>query len=125
MINFINTLKNNQQILKSTIYVIKKEKYLNLLNLLWNENLISGYKILSYDKKFIIKIFLKYKKKIPAIKYFKTLSKPGNRIFLKSSQMWKINENNSIIVLSTTKGLLTLNNCKKKKLGGEPFFCIY
>lgn len=125
MTNLINTLKNNQQILKSIVYVKKKKKYLKILNILWDENLISGYKILSQNKSFIIKIFLKYKKKIPAIKHFKTLSKSGKHFFLKSSQIWKINENNSIIILSTTQGLLSLNHCKKKNIGGEPFFCLY
>jgi small subunit ribosomal protein S8 len=124
MIQTLNTIKNNQLIYKSVIYIKLTKKNLALLNILWNENLIAGYQRNNRKGK-NIKIFLKYKKTIPVISNIKILSKPGNLLFLKVSQIWKINSNLGVFLINTTKGLLTINLCKKYNLGGEPLFLIY
>jgi len=58
------------------------------------------------------------------IKKIKTISKPGSRIFYTIKQLWKINSSKTFIILSTNKGLKTINQCKKLNLGGEPFILI-
>jgi len=70
-----------------------------------------------------IKIFLKYKNGKPAIKIIKPISKPGRRIYYTIKQIWKIDPN-LVIIFSTNKGLKTLDECKKFKLGGEPYIII-
>ena len=62
MKSLLNTIKNNQQVLKSKIYVPNSKFIRSLLNLLWNENLIAGYSVIKKEFSFII-IYLKYKKK--------------------------------------------------------------
>lgn len=123
MIELLNTIKNNQLIYKSVIFVKFTKKNLALLHFLWNENLIAGYKPTKITEK-SIKIFLKYQNKIPVISKVKILSKPGNLIYLKARQIWKVKSNLGVFIINTTKGLLTTNLCKKYNLGGEPLFLI-
>jgi len=124
MKNLLNTVKNNQQILKSKIYVKASKKIKSILNLLWNENLIAGYSVTNKDVN-IIKIFLKYKNKTPVIAKVKALSKPGKRIFLKTKHLWKINDNSGLLIISTSKGLLSIESCKNRNIGGEPIYLIH
>ena len=121
--NLLINIKNNQNINKSYIIVFNSKSYINILNILWIENLISGYKILN---KYNLKIFLKYNNiNNSVIKNIKFLSKPGKRFYLSNKSIWKLKNSFKVIILTTSKGILTLKSCKKNKIGGEPLFLIY
>jgi len=109
---------------KKLLY-IKKKKHIcfYVLNILWDEGYILGFKTSKINSN-MYEIFLKYKNQQPCIKQFKFLSKPGNKSYYKLNQVWKINVNSGIILFSTNKGILTINDCKKHKLGGEPLILI-
>ena len=121
--NIFANIKNGQLIRHNFIYHSRKKICESFLKILWNEGFITGYKISSKNSK-TLKIFLKYKKDQPIINSIKLISKPGRRIYYSVNQLWKINSNKSFIILSTNKGLKTLKNCKKHKIGGEPFIVI-
>lgn len=112
--------------LNKTIYVLQKEKKIcrNLLIILWNEGYILGFENIIIKGQNYYKIFLKYIKNVPAIKKFRPISKPGNRIYFTLKQIWKINYVTGLVVISTNKGLMSSIDCKKKKVGGEPLFVV-
>ena len=95
-----------------------------LLNILWDEGYILGYKT-STSNPNVTKIYLKYNNdKSPAITNFKIISKSSLRIYYSLKQLWKIKDNQGLIILSTNKGLLSANTCKKLGIGGEPVLII-
>ncbi len=49
----------------------------------------------------------------------KKISKPGQRIYVKTSQLKKINGGLGVAVLSTPKGIMSGEDAKKQNLGGE------
>ena len=120
--NIIITLKNNQIVKKSYVIIKKKKKIINLLNILWDENYISGY---CFFNKHYIKIFLKYIAHKPVLLNFKFISKPGKKLYLSVKHLWKLKIGSNNLILSTTKGFLTLNSCKKINVGGKPLLLIY
>jgi len=120
--NMFANLQNAQMSRKKVVFQRRKKVCESFLSILWDEGFISGYSI---DKKNDrIKIFLKYHNNKPVIKKIKTISKPGSRIFYTVKQLWKINSSKTFLILSTNKGLKTINQCKKLNLGGEPFILI-
>ncbi len=66
-----------------------------------------------------MEIVLKYNEKSPAVTGVKRISKPGQRIYLASSEMKKVREGYGMAIISTSKGLMTNREAKKQKLGGE------
>lgn len=122
--NMFTSIKNNQLAKRSFIYYPRKNICEAFLKILWKEGFIAGY-IISTKNPTKIKIFLKYKNNQPVINSIKILSKPGYRIYYSITQIWKINSNNnSFIIFSTNKGLKSIFDCKKYKIGGEPFIKI-
>lgn len=116
-------IQNGQLAKKSFIIQNKKKICEAFLNILWNEGFILGYKLLDTDKtKF--KIFLKYNKGNPVIQKIKCISKPSRRVYYSIKQIWKIDSNKTFLIISTNKGLKTIIDCKKLKIGGEPFVLI-
>jgi len=106
---------------KAFILYPKKKICILFLNILWDEGFILGYKI---DETNLIKIFLKYQNKKPVINSLKIITKPGKRKYCSIKQLWKIKYNSGIIILSTNKGIMSINECKKLKIGGELFIII-
>jgi small subunit ribosomal protein S8 len=121
--NMFANIKNGQMLKKPFIIQPRKKFCASFLDILWDEGFILGYKV--SNKNFNnFKIFLKYHKGQPVINSIVTITKPSLRVYYKLSQLWKIKINNELLIVSTTKGLLTLENCKKFRVGGEPFLLI-
>ena len=116
----LSSIKNGQLSYKQTIKQIKTKKTEELLNILWDEGFILGYK---KNKNKLI-IFLGYKNNNPLINTIKIISKPNLRVYYSVKQLWKLNINDGLIIFSTNKGLLSINTCKKLKIGGEPILII-
>jgi small subunit ribosomal protein S8 len=116
-------LKNGQIARRSFIYQKRKKICESFLKILWNEGFILGYKIDNADPT-KIKIFLKYKDGYPVINSIRLITKPSRRIYYSVKQIWKINSSKSFVIISTNKGLKSLVECKKLKIGGEPFIAI-
>ena len=121
--NMFANIKNGQLTNRSFIYQTRKKICESFLKILWQEGFILGYKIDSEDPN-LLKIFLKYKNKRPAINSLKVLSKPSRRVYFSSKQIWKIDSSKSFIIFSTSKGLKTILDCKKLEIGGEPIIVI-
>ena len=121
--NSVASIKNGLLVKKSFVKTPYKKITEMLLNVLWSEGFILGYKILDTSPK-RLKIFLKYKKGKPVINSLKSLSKPSLRIYYSVKQLWKFDFNQGFLLLSTSKGFLSISECKKFNVGGEPFFIL-
>lgn len=120
--NMFSNIQNAQLANKKVAFQKRKKVCELFLNILWDEGYISGYTIDKHNDNIII--FLKYHNNKPAIKKIKCISKPGSRIFYTVKQLWKIDSSKNFLILSTNKGLKTLNECKKLNIGGEPFIIV-
>ena len=128
LVRFKNSILTHKHI----CFVPKTKLTYNLLNLLLKENLIiSFYEITNLrKKKKYYKIFLRQiSNDLMLIKDLKLISKPSRRIYL-SSKNYKKYKNTKIfkaflVIISTSSGLLTLNDCLIKGIGGEILLVIY
>lgn len=117
------TIKNGQLAKKSTIFHRRTKFCEAFLKILWDEGFISGYKVLIDQNQ--VEVFLKYTKTgKPIISSIQFISKPSKRIYYSAKQLWKLESNKVFVIVSTSKGLLTITDCKKYKVGGEPFLII-
>ena len=73
-----------------------------------------------------IKITLKYLGgKEPVIKNLKRVSKPGRRVYATKDELPVVLNNLGIAIISTSQGIMTNKEAKKKNLGGEVICEIY
>lgn len=115
----------NLAIIHRKLFIIhKKSKNLELfLNILVKENIIKNYVV---NNNYFI-IFLKFKNSISFIRNIKLLSKPGKKYYInlyKLNSLIDKNKNTTLYFLYTTKGILTGQNAKIQKIGGELLFQI-
>jgi len=117
--NLISNLKNGQNVKKAFVFSENTKICKKLLEILWDEGYILGYKVLPVENK--LKIYLKYKNGVPVIRSIESISRPGLRVYcsLKDLEQFR-----SFTILTTNLGLQTLYQCRKLKVGGEPLIKI-
>lgn len=112
----------------SVPYSCFKEEIARLLR---KEGYLRSVKKLGKEKKESLAIGLKYVQGQPAIKEIEPISKAGKRVYApaKDLRVYKPyggrGKGIGIIVVSTSKGLMTASQAKKKNLGGQLLFKLY
>jgi small subunit ribosomal protein S8 len=94
----------------------------SLAKILEREGFIAGYTVRQDPKKpgTTLEITLKYStERIRTIEGIKRVSKPGLRIYAKADTMPRVLGGMGVAVLSTSKGLMTDREARKRHLGGE------
>jgi len=111
----------NASILKKKYIIVKYSKfYLNFLNILYNEGFIQS---INHDYKLsLLKIELKYCYNKSILKTLTFFSVPSKKTYLSAFNLNKINDFKSLTIISTNQGIYTLNECKKKHIGGTLLF---
>ncbi|AHL31325.1 30S ribosomal protein S8 [Candidatus Karelsulcia muelleri] len=119
-----NGYLSNNMIVEMQYSKIKKD----IINILYNQGLISSYKIERRKKdKFVIKVAIKYNKYTgtSVIKCIKRISKPSLRQYCKYKKIPRVLNGLGIAILSTSKGIMTDKIARQTKLGGEIICLIY
>ena len=101
----------NSKLCSNIAEVLKKNKY------------IADYSISSDSRK--ITVDLSYQNDFPAISEVKLFSKPGRRWYEKNSSLPWGQSKESLIIISTSSGLMSQREAKKRGIGGEVIAEIY
>ena len=70
-------------------------------------------------------VTLKYQGKVPMIRSIRRISTPGRRVYSKSSDLAPVLSGQGILIVSTSVGLMTHKDARRRKLGGEVVAEIY
>ncbi|MCH5157546.1 MAG: 30S ribosomal protein S8, partial [Clostridiales bacterium] len=91
-----------------------------IVDILLNEGYIESYEVIEHELQDSIKITLKYGYKGErVITGLKRISKPGLRVYAKSSELPKVLNGLGIAIVSTSKGIMTDKHARSQNLGGE------
>ncbi len=96
-----------------------------IAKVLQKEGYLSGVKEMIDGQKKTLEVVLKYDGKIPSIRSVKRISKPGCRVYRKSSELKRVLSGQGVAILSTSAGIMTNNEARRRKLGGEVLCEIY
>lgn len=119
-----NAIKANHRVVEVPASNIKK----GITKILFEQGYILSYKFEDTDnKQGLIRIALKYHptKKTPAITRLARISTPGLRTYKGVAKMPRVLNGLGIAILSTSKGLMTDKDAKKKNVGGEVLCYVY
>lgn len=95
---------------------IKKE----IAEILKNEGFIKNVEYIEDDKQGIIRVFLKFgQKEERVITGLKRISKPGLRVYAKREELPKVLNGLGVALISTSEGVLTDKDARKRNVGGE------
>ena len=118
--DMITRIRNAQMRRLSSVNIPNSKFREKILEVLKHEGFISDYKLVMNEKKIgILSVNLKYSDGLPVIKEIKRVSKPGRRIYARADSISKIQNGLGLSIVSTSKGIMTDNDARNKKIGGE------
>ena len=91
-----------------------------MLDVLKQEGFIRTYKALGdHPAHRVLRVYLKYAKKTPAISQLIRVSKPGVRCYRKASELPRVLGGLGVAIVSTSKGIMTERDAYHQRIGGE------
>lgn len=118
--NMLTQLSNANNKFKETVDVPSSKVKAEIARVLKEEGYISNFR-LSQDKRAnTIRVTMKYTpQKERVLQGVKRVSKPGLRVYRKWTEIPSVQNGLGTVIVSTSKGILSGQKAKEKKLGGE------
>jgi len=124
-ISLLTEIKNAQQLKKPSLKVPYTTMDEAVLNLLKEKKFIIDAEKKGRAPRRILEITLAYEHNEGKIQGFKFISKPSRRMYKKYTELYPVRNNYGIAVLSTSKGIMTHEQARKEKVGGQVLFEIW
>ena len=118
--DMLTRIRNASRVGKPQVQVKASKVCEGIAAVLKLEGYIEGYDRIDDGKQGILRIFLKYDPEgQPAITTITRTSKPGCRVYAGVDHLPKVMAGMGIVVVSTSKGIVSDRNCRENKIGGE------
>ena len=93
---------------------------LAIADVLTQEKFISKYKCMEDSNQGVLRIYLRYNnQQDPIIRTIRRISTPGRRVYVKHDEVPRVLSGLGTAIVSTSEGILTGREAKKRGLGGE------
>ena len=113
-------IRNANVKLHEKVDIPSSKMKMEIAKILKEEGYIASYKITDDKKQGILRIYLKYTASgKPVLEGIKRVSKSSLRIYKGYEDMPKTVGGLGVTLISTSKGLMTDNQARKEKVGGE------
>ena len=90
------------------------------LKILLENGYIRSFKVVRDGKQGVMRVYLKYNDKgRPIITAIDRVSRPGRRVYVKSTEIPKVRDGFGISIISTNRGVVDGDKAKLDNLGGE------
>ena len=117
--DMLTRIRNGQRAKKDSVLSPASKLRANVLEVLTREGYIRGYSEDETGKHKALRIELKYFEGEPAIKHVARVSKPGRRVYSGSQELPVVRNGLGITIVSTPRGVLSDNEARENKVGGE------
>ena len=118
--DMFSRIRNGQMRSLNSVNIPSSNFRRNILEILKSEGYIKDFYIeKSENNKINLRINLKYYEGNPVIKEIKRISKPGRRVYSRSTSIPKVMNGLGVAILSTPKGVMSDTEARKNNLGGE------
>ena len=117
--DLLTRIRNAQTARHETVSVETSIMKKSIVQILLDEGYISAFEEVDAGKNKNLVISLKYVNKSKVITGLKRISKPGRRIYAGAQDLPKVLGGLGIVIVSTSKGVMTDREARKLGIGGE------
>lgn len=118
--DMLTRIRNSLMASQELVNIPSSKLKINVAKVLKTEGYIRNFRLISDGQRKFIRIFLKYDKDgVPVIEGIKRISKPSRRTYAGSDKIPDVLNGYGIGIISTSKGLMTDREARKRNIGGE------
>jgi small subunit ribosomal protein S8 len=117
---FLTRIRNAGESRHEKVDVPASKMRVGLAEILANQGLIRSFKVAKDSKQGVMRVYLKYADDgSHVISAINTVSRPGRRVYVKSTDIPQVRSGMGMSIVSTSQGLMSGKEAQKKNLGGE------
>ena len=118
--DLLTRIRNGAQARLPNVEVPHSKIKLEILRILQAEGYVKSFEVTTESKFPSIKIEMRYDgKRKPVISHIRRVSKPGLRIYKATGELRPIRSGLATQIISTSQGLMTDREARRKHVGGE------
>lgn len=118
--DMLTRIRNAARIGKSEVNIKASKICEGVAAVLKEEGFINGFDRIDNDKQGVIRVQLKYDNYGTAVlRTIDRVSKPGRRVYSAVEDLPHVLNGMGVVVVSTSRGVLSDRKCRREKVGGE------
>ena len=91
----------------------------SIAKVLQDEGFVDGFEVKEADRKRTLTITLRYYEGEPVIERLSRVSRPGRRMYCGANDMPRLNGGLGVVMISTSKGVMSDRQARTEGIGGE------
>jgi len=123
--DMLTRIRNANKMRHNSLTIPASKLKLEITRVLKDEGFIRNYKYKEDNKQGQLIIYLKYINKEKTINNLKRISKPGLKVYAKKDEIPRVLGGLGIVILSTSRGIMTGKEALQRHLGGEVICYIW
>lgn len=118
--DLLTRIRNAAKSKKREVNIPSSRTKVEIVKILKEEGYIRNFKVLDDGKQGLINVTLKYAEdNSSVISGLKRISKPGCRVFCTKDSVPKVLDGLGLVIVSTSRGVMTGKKCEETGAGGE------
>ena len=117
--DLLTRIRNAVMVGKNEILVPTSKLKVGVTEVLAKNGFVSSFEVLEGEPRGILKVVINEPGTNAKINEITKVSKPGRRVYSSAEDLPTIKSGRGMIIVSTSKGLMTGREAKKNRLGGE------
>ena len=123
--DLLTRIRNAVMVGKNEITVPSSKLKVTVAEQLKKAGYVTGVKVESAKPRDILVVTINKPGENSTINEIKRLSKPGRRVYVSADEIPKVKSGRGVVLVSTSKGVVTGVEAKKQRLGGELLLSVY
>lgn len=127
--DMLTRIRNALMIGSATVEIPRSKIKVEIARILKEEGFIEDYSLTDEKPFGLIKIQLKYhgsrRQRRPVITRLERISKPGRRVYRNRKDLPRVLSGAGIAILTTPKGVMTAQQARRERVGGEVLCYIW
>ena len=117
--DLITRIRNAVMVGKNEVFVPTSKLKVGVIEVLKNNGYIASYEVTPGEPRGMLKVVIFEPGTNAKINEITKVSKPGRRVYSAADELPTIKSGRGMVIVSTSKGLMTGREAKKNRLGGE------
>ena len=117
--DLLTRIRNAVQVHKNEILVPTSKLKVGVAEVLAKNGYIASYEVIEGSPRGMLKLVINEPGESAKINEITKVSKPGRRVYSAADDLPTVKSGRGMIIVSTSKGLMTGREAKKNRLGGE------
>ena len=117
--DLITRIRNAVMVGKNEILVPTSRLKVGVVEVLAKNGYVSGFEIIDGKPRGMLRVLINEIGSNAKINEISKVSKPGRRVYSSADELPVVKSGRGMVIVSTSKGLMTGREAKKNRLGGE------